>query len=442
MKNVVLLSVLALNTTAALADVVTFKGTGTYQMSEFDTQASAFAMAEKKALVNIAEQVKDQVLSIRSVDSNGFYSRASWLVDSALVERLEADKSIGLCESGDGICTTVNLKAMLDTSKSEKHLKVIYANRQLLTKLETLIASEKEYERQILAGYPVDVAYEKSKQSKRHALLELIGKQTSVKAAGTVEEGVVAGAITRTTEADKAGLLNESERTSYLAMLNAIKSELSVEVIDQKSIIHSDGTGGIRLTVKFKSKHLTETINWVAEKLGVPQGKWQNYKDTRDSWVNGRWVYPLTMINYGELKDSVTLLKYKESVLYPEKVAIQYGVDVGHKRPKSNSSPSYGLDLDKLSLVEKFGAHSVCVDFYLQPGKEIRRCVVGGNQNSVKDPTLGSWDVDVPYLWFAENGSSANVFIPLEKSILRDPKAMRTFKYQYKVTVQKNPIGA
>lgn len=442
MKKIILLSALALTSTMSLAEEISLQGYGDYQMSEFDTQMSAFAMAEKKALLDIAEQVKDKVMSVRSIDSNGFYSRASWLVDSAVVEKTNLVKDIGLCPSGEGICTSVSLAAKLDTTKSENQLRNIYADKKLLGKLEAVIESEKEYERQILSGYPVDLAVEMAKQSKRREILEILAKRSSVKTAGQVDLSVAAWAGSKIHDSDNNQLASVSMHSTYLAMLNAIKTDLVVDIKEQKSIVHDDGTGGVRLNVQFKSNHLTKTASWVTEKLGLPNGSWEEYEDRRMNSYGDGWVHVLSRIGHDDLTDAVSVVKFDDSPIRPTKIAIQYGVDSHSKMLKGNGKPNFNLDHNKLDTVYDLGSHSVCVQFFLQPGNVVERCVVGGEKHSNKRSLSSSWDVDVPYLWYAENESTANVFIPLDKVLLRDLQAMREFKYQYKVIIKTNSNGA
>lgn len=442
MKKIILLSALALTSTISLAEELSLQGYGNYQMSEFDTQMSAFAMAEKKALLDIAEQVKDKVLSVRRIDSNGIYSRASWLIDSAVVEKTGLVKDIGPCPSGEGICTSVSLTANLDTTKSEIQLRKIYADKKLLGKLEAVIESEKEYERQILSGYPVDLAVEKAKQSKRREILEILTKRSSVKTAGQIDLSVATLAGSMVQDSDNRQLASVSMQSTYLAMLNAIKTDLVVDIKEQKSIVHDDGTGGVRLNVQFKSNHLTQTTSWVTEKLGLPSGSWENYKDHRINSYGEGWVHVLSPIGYDDLTDAVSVVKFDDSPIRPTKIAIQYGVDTHSKMLKGNGKPNFNLDHNKLDTVYDLGSHSVCVQFFLHPENVVERCIVGGEKHSNNRPLSSSWDVDVPYLWFAENESTANVFIPLDMVLLRDLQAMREFKYQYKVVIKTNSNGA
>ncbi|MEZ9699551.1 hypothetical protein AB4233_10310 [Vibrio sp. 10N.286.45.F3] len=442
MKKVILLSTLALTSTISLAEELSLQGYGNYQMSEFDTQMSAFAMAEKKALLDIAEQVQDKVMSVRSIDINGFYSRASWLVDLAVVEKTSLIKGIGLCPSSEGICTSVSLVANLDTTKSENQLRNIYADKKLLAKLEAVIESEKEYERQILSGYPVDVAVEKAKQSKRQEILEILTNRSFVITAGQVTPSVAALAGTMVHDSDIKQLASVSMHSTYLTMLNAIKSGLVVKIEGQKSIVHDDGTGGVRLKVKFKSDHLSKTASWVTEKLGLPNGSWEQYEDRRLNSYGDGWVHVLSRIGYDDLTDAVSVVKFDDSPIRPTKIAIQYGVDTHSKLLKGNGKPNFNLDHNKIDTVYDLGAHSVCVQFFLQPENVVERCVVGGEKYSKNRPLSSSWDADVPYLWYAENESTANVFIPLDKVTLRDQQAMRELKYQYKVIIKTNSNGA
>jgi hypothetical protein len=443
MKRFALAALYASFIAPVTAAELSLQGVGVYRIGEFDSQHSAKKVAEQRALEDMVRKAKERVLSLQTIDKNGYYSRASWLVNSSLLSKEVVSDDVGVCSDGTGQCVTVKLKGVLDTAQSEKYLQLLYSDVKLARKLETLIEKEAERERHILEGATVDYADAKERQYKRKQILDYLSGRANKKNAGTIDLSLIESFQEAAVNNQHGDLSSGSSYLEYQSLLNTIKSGLVVNVKEQKAITHADGTGGIRLRVSLESPSLEKTTNWVAEQLGVPNGKWAAYRDYSRSKFGNAWVYGVEIDrSFGDaVTESVIVGEKTDLVIEADRYLIQYGIKSDGIKQHKNDSPDYRLDRDKLQLVRELAKAKVCIEFSLGAQKSVKKCIAGGEVNSDGEYLNSVWDINAPYLWYAKDGAAFNVFIPIEKDTLRDPASMRNLSFQYQVTVTAESLG-
>ncbi|MCA2420916.1 hypothetical protein P3602_24570 [Vibrio parahaemolyticus] len=429
MKKVVLISVLSLCSSGLFAQEIPFTGTGVYQLGEFDSINSAKSIAEQKAFESISEQVTDRVLSIKSMDSNGYLSRASWLLNGATISSRRTDESIGACVSEDGTCATVSVKAVIDTELADKVLKQMYLDKKVQQVLEKLIVEDERFESYVLNGDSIDVAKLKERQSKRNEIVELISRLPESKTARSVDTEFLEDLLTEKGKYDLKQIGKENKKTTYKALLGKLKENVSYEIVQQVPVVNSDGTSGVRLKLKVSTDGAEDLVEWVTKELGVSEGDWSDYPDTRVSTNNKVFTYhPGTAV--AGLQDAITVTQLDDNAREPGRYLVGYGVD-NVTYDKASNKIDGRLDPDKIAVLKALSKYRVCSEISLL-GYEIgKQCIAGGAGNSQNEYVSPVWDKATPYVWFTKDNSEFNVYVPLSSERLRDTEKMRKLSLSY-----------
>ena len=441
MKGALLMGVLALATMhVTSAEELILSDVGEYRMSEFDTLHSGIAMAEQQALGNMASKVKQRVLSIKNIDTNGYYTRASWLINSAVINKKQSSTDVGVCADGNGLCATVTVEAVFDTEYAKKQLDKLYSDVEITRKLDDIIQQDKLREQLIMEGSSVDFAEAKQRLEKRKMILDYLSTKDNKKSLMVIDNAVFNDMQASSSKHQKQDLTSTSLLLEYQYLLNSIKSDLTLDVLNQRGVVHDDGTGGVVFTVGYESPQLVKALNWVAEQLGVPEGEWDQYADYRqDSSHNKSWLFPVRTHKETRYKEEAT-----ESVIVGLEesssgelahYSIQYGLDGIYTGAFADKS-DYRLDYKKTRLVTELSSKQVCIDFTLGHSSPVEKCVTGSGESS-DSSKAGAWNKREPYLWFAKNKSKFNLFIPLNRKVMSDSGAMKNLKFQYRVTVKE-----
>ena len=439
MRKLFLGSLLAIAVSPVSAAEIKASGDGTYRMGEFDTINSAMAMAEQNALDNIASEVQERVLSIKKIDKNGYFSRASWLVNGAVVTKTRTNESVGQCDDGKGLCAKVSISAVLDTAQSELMIKKLYSDIQIANKIERVILEDAEREKHLLEGDTVDFAEAKERQAKRKQILSYLTGLDNEQKVGLIDLAVLEDLSSGYKESQKDDISKGSIPLEYQNILNNIKANVRAEVVDQVAIVHDDGTGGIRLKVKLISPELEDAMQWTADQLGIPKGNWSRY-ELRKSWGTSKaWFYRVK--NNNSMSDDVTeavmIAEDNNRVIQPDRYLIQYGLDGRTNYHRNHRNTDSRLDYEKIKLVRELMKNRVCMSFSIGQYSSDAKCLAGGESNSKTTMHSSTWDATAPFLWFAKNGSTMNVFIKLDKASLRDPNSIRKMGLKYKATLEQ-----
>lgn len=437
MRKIFLGSLLAIVISPVSSAEIEASGDGSYRMGEFDTINSAMAMAEQHALDNIARDVQERVLSIKKIDKSGYFSRASWLVNGAVVTKVRTSESVGQCDDGKGLCAKVSINAVLDTAQSELMIKKLYSDIQIANKVERVILEDAERERHLLEGNAVDFAEAKERQAKRKQILSYLTGVKSEKSVGSMDLAVLDDLSSGYMDSQKADISKGSLSLEYQAILNKVKTNVRVEVVDQVAIVHDDGSGGIRFKVRLVSPELDEVMRWSAGQLGIPKGDWSEFDLVDSQERSHAWLYRVT--DNSSLGDTVTeaviIAEETDRVIQPDRYLIQYGLD-SRTHHSNRRDVDNRLDYEKIRLVRELMKHRVCMSFSIGTHTSDTKCLAGGEINSKKIRHSSAWDVTSPFLWFAKNGTTMNVFIDLDEAALRDPTSMRKMDLKYTTTLE------
>lgn len=443
MKTFTLVAILLGSISSVSAAVLSLQGEGVYRIGEFDSLHSAKEIAGQYALEDMARKATERVLSLQKIDKMGYYSRASWLVNSSLLTKEVVSDEVAVCSEGVGLCVTVKLKGVLDTAQSEKHLKLLYSDVKLAKKLEALIEDESERERLVLEGETLDYAAAKERQHKRKQIIDYLSGREIKKNVGPIDSSLIQTIYDAAADNQRADLSRGSTYLEYQEYLNEIQRDLAVTIVEQNAITHADGSGGVRLRVSLESPTLETTLSWVAEKLGIQDGNWKLHREINPKNLGEVWVYGVEVDGtLGEVvSESVIIGEQTDLVIEADRYLIQYGINSVGIRQHSNGKPDYRLNREKLKLVNELGKAQVCIEFSLGNLKPVEKCIAGGAPNSKGDHINPAWDINSPFLWYAKDGASFNVFIPIDNVTLRDPTAMRNLSFQYQVTVKAETLG-
>ena len=439
MKNQYLTIVLAVIVSfSASANEISLTGKGSYQLGEFDTEIAAKKIAEMKAIEDIASKTKQKVISLQAIDKNGFYSRASWIIKSAMLQDKQTEYTISECISGNGRCVTATITATVDTNKSEANLIKIYSDIKLIRKLENIITSEADWEKDLLAGLPIDIAFERSLLAKRKQVLDYLSSRFEKKQLGKLEQNNVKTLLASNDKYRRQSLNIEQQKQQFHILLNRIKTDLRLALIEKKEVLHSDIDGGIRVKVSISSNELKGVVNWVAEQLGVPGGTWESYFKPYYSKDNNTWVYKVRRNSeYGNAFDeSVIVGESKNLTVSPDKYNIQYGMNTQGMRQFKSNRHDNRLDYNKIRFVNSLRNARVCIEFSLGNESPVSKCIVGGEKNLRSGLINSAWDINAPYLWFAKSGSEFNVFLPYSEAMLSKPETLYNLPINYSVKVK------
>lgn len=439
MRKLFLGSLLAIAVSPVSAAEIKASGDGTYRMGEFDTINSAMAMAEQDALDNIASDVQERVLSIKKIDKNGYFTRASWLVNGAVVTKTRTNESVGQCDDGKGLCAKVSINAVLDTAQSELMIKKLYSDIQIANKVERVILEDAEREKHLLEGEAVDFAEAKERQAKRKQILSYLTGLDNEQKVGLIDLAVLEDLSSGYKESQKGDISKGSIPLEYQGILNNIKTNVRVEIVDQVAIVHDDGTGGIRLKVKLISPELGDALQWTAGQLGIPEGNWSEYGLDNSTGTGESWLYRVKDDDsmYDTVTEAVIIAEDNDRVIQPDRYLIQYGLDGRTHYNGNRRNVDSRLDYEKIKLVRELMKNRVCMSFSIGQHSSDAKCLAGGENNSNTTIHSSAWDTTAPFIWFAKNGSTMNVFIKLDKAALRDPNSMRNVSLKYTATLEQ-----
>ena len=396
-------------------------------------------MAEQNALDNIASDVQERVLSIKKIDKNGYFTRASWLVNGAVVTKSRTNESVGQCDDGKGLCAKVSINAVLDTAQSELMIKKLYSDIQIANKVERVILEDAEREKHLLEGDAVDFAEAKERQAKRKQILSYLTGLDNEQKVGLIDLAVLEDLSSGYKESQKGDISKGSIPLEYQGILNNIKTNVRVEILDQVAIVHDDGTGGIRLKVKLISPELGDALQWTADQLGIPEGNWSEYGSSNSIGTGESWLYRVKDDDsmYDTVTEAVIIAEDNDRVIQPDRYLIQYGLDGRTHYNGNRSNVDSRLDYEKIKLVRELMKNRVCMSFSIGQYNSDAKCLAGGENNSNTTIHSSAWDTTAPFIWFAKNGSTMNVFIKLDKAALRDPNSMRKMSLKYKATLEQ-----
>lgn len=427
MKKIIAGGLLALMTFPSLSDEYIAIGTGTYQLSEFDSQKSGLYMAEKEAFNDIAEQVKAKSLSIQKIDKNGYYKRASWLISSAVITSKEVNHSIEKCKDKDALCATVTINATVDDEQAEQQLNKLYSNKLLSEKLDQLIQKESVREKLILEGESVSNADTVQRQEQRK---ELLGVLAQVKNEATLNLNLET--INKSRQdwdlIKEKKLSNESLVLDYRTILSSIKSDLMVTPISQNIYTRNDGSGSLNVELNIKSDKLKKLVDWIAVNIGDKNNNWSKYKLSPTPLYKNSWRYQLNSfaesnkklvesIQVGLLDGETAGNNFYNSNL--DFYAIQYGMYKERGYNKYDKYPNNHLNLDKLELMSELTEYSLCIELKMESnGKNSMKCIIGGEKSSDGNSYSNGWDLTVPFIWVGKSNSSVWLSIDLDKSEL------------------------
>lgn len=429
MKKIVLISALSLCSSLLFAQELPFTGTGVYKLGEFDSINSAKSVAEQKALESVSKQVTERVLSIKSIDSNGYLTRASWLLNGATISTQRIDESIGACISGEGMCATVSVKAVIDTELADKFLNQMYLDRKVQQVLERLITDDERFESYIVNGDSVDFAKLKERQSKRNEIVDLIGRLPVSKTTNTIDTEFLETLLTEKGSYELSLLGKANKQTTYKAMLTRLKENVVYEIVQQVPVQNSDGTHGVRLKLKVRIDGSEDIVAWVTKELGVMNGEWEKYPDNRVSSSFLDYTYHPGTGTAG-LSDAVTVSKLSDEAKVPGRYVVGYGVD-NVTYDKASNKVDGRLDPEKVATLKSLSKYRVCSDLSLLEYELGKVCIAGGSVSSQEEYFSPAWDKATPYVWFTRDGSEFNVYAPLSSERLRDSNSMRKLSLNY-----------
>ncbi|EGQ7975611.1 hypothetical protein I7Z51_004593 [Vibrio parahaemolyticus] len=429
MKKVVLISALLICSPVLYGQEIPFTGTGVYELGEFDSINSAKSLAEQKALESVGQQVTERVLSVKRMDSNGYLSRASWLLNGATVSSKRTDESVGVCNSGEGMCATVSVESVIDTELADNALRQMYLDKKVQQVLEKLIDDDQQFESYIQSGDYVDIAKLKERQSKRDSIVEMIGRLPVSKTTVSVDTKYLELLLSENAKADLKEVSKANKQTTYKAMLSKLKENVAYEIVKQVPIQNSDGTSGVRLTLRVLVEGSEDLVRWVTKELGVVNGQWKDYPDKRViSGTENYTYYPGTGV--AGITDAITVTLSNNEARVPGKYLIGYGVDKVRYN-KVLDKVDGRLDPEKLKILKALSKYRVCSDLSLSGYEAGKLCVAGGADNS-KDKNISPvWDKTTPYVWFTKDESEFNLYVPLTNERLQVSKAMRKLSLNY-----------
>lgn len=414
-------------------EVVNLLGYGEYRLGEFDSEASAKKLAEQFAVKDIAEQAQGKILSIQKIDKNGFYSRASWVVNSSLISKTVKKSTVTDCDNQAGRCAKVWLEGAVDTRKASLQLEKLYSDMQLVDKIEKLIAEENIRRNAIIDGESIDMAYELERLSKLKTILDYISAAPRSSKLGGISSNALGKYVALGKGIDKATIGDLTSTLDYQFLLTEVKSNLVASVTKETPILHSNGTGGLRLEVMLNSIDLNKPMRWVAERLGVESGDWGSYYKTSNSNSGNLWWYETDRL--GSMQAGVIIGDMISKVISPDEFYLQYGVNSENVRVMESKNSDYRLNLDKLDFIEKLSQYELWIDFKVNDvTKKSIRLISGGKHLRQKINT--SWDINAPYLSFAKNESKFNVFLPLDRKTLKDYSKLSNVSYSYSVRIE------
>ena len=435
-KKLFIIGVLGLLVMPTMSKTVFLSGHGQYRLSEFDSLNSGTALAEQLAIEDIASKIRKKVLSIKSIDKNGYYTQARWLINSAIISKRDVTSSVQQCKNGVGLCANVTLTAGVDTALAEGHLKLLYSDIKLSNKINRVIEDDKERERLLLLGKTIDFAVARNAQEKRKKILDYIAGELITVTATSISPEVFQkikkdSHLLQTKELKENGLLLE-----YQQLLVALKNNLVIDVVTQRGSAYNDGSAFVSFNVQVSSERLVESLTWVAKKLGVPDGDWDAYRDhQRSRHLSLQWFYPLERMPNGlggRKKQAAVILGEiidRGKAIY----VIQYGADSFHGQDYHGNGADYDLQSKKVRLVEKLASYSLCIEFSLESSKEVvEQCIIGGKEaGKTNHSYTPSWDKSSPFMWIVKNHSHLNFDFPL------NIETMGNQNLKYKVVIKK-----
>lgn len=421
------------------AENLSLTATGVYQLSDFDSINSSYEMAEQKAVDEMASQVSQKVMSVKKLDKNGYYSRASWLINTAVVNKKRISQKIGECESGTGMCATVQVTAVFDSSHATGELKKIYSDASLAEMIDKVIKEETVKERIVLAGGSIDYADAKQRQAKRKKILDYISTKANKKTVAAIGSSALAEIKQSGMEHHKKELSKEALLLEYQDLLNGIKSDLEVELLKTKGYTLSDGTQGVGFRVKVKSAQLEKALEFVTEALGVPGGKWSKYHNTKHpDHFNESWAYVTKVHPYEQYtehsSDAVIIGLEDEGHGSPVKYFVQHG-SIGKYRGAYSDRSDHRLSYKQFFLIEELSKSKVCVEFSVGELDPVEKCLTGSGEKT-NASKASDWNKSRPYLWFLKNETSLGFTIDLSEELKNDSAAMQNASLQYNVVVK------
>lgn len=434
MLKAIIFSMITLTASYASAnEVVNLFGYGEYRLGEFDSAASAKKLAEQFAVKDIAEQAQGKILSIQKIDKNGFYSRASWVVNSSLISKTVKKSIVTDCDNQAGRCAKVWLEGSVDTRKASLQLEKLYSDMQLVDKIEKLIAEENIRRKAIIDGESIDMAYELERLSKLKTILDYISAAPRSSKLGGISSNALGKYVALGKGIDKATISDLTSTLDYQFLLTEVKSNLVAIVTKETPILHSNGTGGLRLEVMLNSSDLNKPMKWVAERFGVEFGGWEGHYQTTKSNLGNLWWYETDSL--GSMQAGVIIGDMINKVVSPDEFYLQYGVNSESGKVKETNNPDYRLNLDKLNFIDELSKYELWIDFKVNDITKKSISLISGGKH-LRQKINASWDVNAPYLSFAKNESKFNVFLPLDRKTLKDYSMLSNVSYSYSVRIE------
>lgn len=442
-----------LATSGVQAEQVSVTATGVYQLGEFDRISSGKAMAEQLALEHASGQMQKQNLSISKLDKNGFFTRASWLFNSAQVSLEQVAEKVGECTDKDAICATATVKASFDTSLATSLVKKIYNDKKLVSRIELVLKKDKFLEEHLLDGDQIDIATLKSMQEKRKELIDYLGERSVGNTLGRVDVNVTSKLSEQQKNHDISAVQTKDDLLEFKQLMTALKHKLKINVVSQKANTLSDGSASITVLMNVESDGTKAALRWVAEKLGVPKGAYENYLDKRSN-VRSRfddnghrvpdYAYFMPIVK-GEYYPDDERGKYKLAVTVgrddftrPNNYMISYGLDgkSGYGYIHKNKSTYWFLNHEKTAFMEKLIHEKICVKFFANNQKFDERCLAYGGKNTDQNFST-AWDKTQPFFAFPGSGDLW-VTYDLTKSQLNDDEYMRKLEFRYEVDYESS----
>lgn len=436
-----------LTTVGVQAEQVSVTATGVYKLGEFDRISSGKAMAEQIALEHAAGQMQKQNLSISKLDKNGFFTRASWLFNSAQVRLEKVSETVGECAGKNTLCATATVKASFDASLATSLVKKIYNDKRLVSRIEMALKKDKFLEDHLLDGDQIDIATLKSLQEKRKELIDYLSNRAVGNTLGRVDANVTRKVFAQQQNHEISAVKVKDDLLEFKQLMTALKNELKISLLSQKVNTLSDGTVSITVLMHVESDGTEPALKWVAEKLGLPEGAYENYRDKRSNFRsrlddNGHRVPDFAYFipikkgddfadESGRYKLAVTV--GQDDFTRPKNYMISYGLDgkSGFDYIDKNKSTYWLLDHKKTAFMKKLINEKICVNFFANNKKFDEKCLAYGGKNTDQNFST-AWDKTQPFFAFPGSGDFW-VTYDLTKSQLNDDEYLRKLEFRYEV---------
>lgn len=405
------------------AQKIELSGESTYEMGEFDTINSAKEIGISQALKSIANLVPKKVMSIRKLDANSLYTRASWVVQSSIVSQKTITNSVDLCKESSNICITTEVKAIVDTDIAKQDLLKVYSDSKLLERFELLIKQKEKWSVHVAKGMPVDLAIQKDRLNKETQILNYLAKQRKEKNAAILSDSLISMVNT----GKQKSIVNTSNANAdnflYKSQLVKLKDSVKVKVHSQTLIENSDGSRGVRFEVSFNTGELINTETQLLELLTHNKNT-VNYFDKFDG------VTVLTIGVNGsfdtEVEEIVNLGIKKDLVTSPDLDYFQYAI-----KTKYRDDGRFYISYEKLNLITLLSNFDVCTDFSFGNSPTVRKCLVEGGKKIMEGAFSKDWDHQLPYVAIARSDSKFNLYFKLGEELILDNAQLNTIGLNY-----------